>query len=573
MRIKDRLKYEKRSAELADLSFVDRILYWDRDNPMSMDTYDAHTFEELKNKTNFLPNDANRRQRIWHILNDNYDIQTCKLLNCKNPVKWNYEKRCYNSFCSSKCRASDPSMIEVLQSQSAKEKRTQTNITRYGGTTPSASNVIVDKIKNTNIQRYGVGSVLALTDKRNNHLEEYGVSNVSQLQHIKDKKRLTMQQRYGVDNVFEMPHVASMRQSNSELLCSQEVNDKKRKTNMERYGVNSPTQRHITPENLQLLNNEEWLLDKHYNEKLNCAIIAKMIGVDRHTVANKIKDFGHNLKRYYRSGPEIEIYDIINQLVPALHNVRNIINKELDIFVPSLNIAIEYCGLYWHSEERLDKNYHHEKYNECKKVGVRLIQIFEDEWMEHRDLVLQKIQHILKHSVKQKVFARKCKMVGVSLEDKKIFFNKFHLQSDGPSSVNFGLTYEEQLVAVAGFIQKKDGGYILNRYATSINVVGGFSKIIKNLPFSYEYIETFADLRWSSGDLYLNNGFVESSFIKPDYAYCKGERRFHKFGFRHSHLKNKLKNYDETLTEYENCLLHNYYRIWDAGKLKFILKP
>jgi hypothetical protein len=362
-----------------------------------------------------------------------------------------------------------------------------------------------------------------------------------------------------------------MRHTNSQLLRSDQVKEKRRFTNINRYVEGSPKQRHISLENLELLNNEQWLLEKHYNKKLNCAIIAKIIGVDRHTVANKIKQFGHDIKTYYRSGPEIEIYNIINSKVDAIHNTRNVIDKELDIFIPSLNIAIEYCGLYWHSEEIVGKNYHYDKYLQCKNAGIRLIQIFEDEWLERKEIVLQKIFHIIKKSTLERIFARKCKIVNVSLNDKKIFFEKFHLQGDGPSSINLGLEYKNNLVAVAGFIKKKDDSYILNRYTTSINVVGGFSKIIKNIPFYYKYIDTFADLRWSNGDLYLNNGFVQTSFIKPDYSYCSGEKRFHKFGFRHLHLKNKLKNYDEKLSEYENCLLNNYYRIWDSGKLKFSL--
>ena len=46
-------------------------------------------------------------------------------------------------------------------------------------------------------------------------------------------------------------------------------------------------------------------------------------------------------------------------------NNRDIISpNELDIYVPSRNIAFEYDGLYWHSNKFVDKDYHL-----SKKIG------------------------------------------------------------------------------------------------------------------------------------------------------------------------------------------------------------
>ena len=64
--------------------------------------------------------------------------------------------------------------------------------------------------------------------------------------------------------------------------------------------------------------------------------------------------------------------------------------------MPKLHIAIEYNGLRWHSEEfNKDKNYHLNKLIKCNEKGIRLIQIFEDEWIEKQEIVLKKIKHIL----------------------------------------------------------------------------------------------------------------------------------------------------------------------------------
>jgi hypothetical protein len=210
MRKKELLKYQKRSADLADLSFVDRIKYWSVNSPTSMKKFDTETFNKLLELTSNLDEKASIRQRMWHVLNSDYSLQICKANGCDKKVKWNYEKKNYNTFCSVKCRASDPSMILILQSEQAKQKRRSTNIKKYGGISPSASKEVTNKIKNTNLQKYGVSCPLAIPEKRDGYLKQYSVSNVSQLQHIKEKKIQTFQKRYGVDNAFNIPQLVKI---------------------------------------------------------------------------------------------------------------------------------------------------------------------------------------------------------------------------------------------------------------------------------------------------------------------------------------------------------------------------
>lgn len=77
-----------------------------------------------------------------------------------------------------------------------------------------------------------------------------------------------------------------------------------------------------------------------------------------------------------------------------MKNDKKVLNgKELDIYIPSKNLAIEYNGLYWHSDKAtLEKNdipnketrmyakYRHiEKTKLCKEKNIRLIHIFEDD--------------------------------------------------------------------------------------------------------------------------------------------------------------------------------------------------
>ena len=100
------------------------------------------------------------------------------------------------------------------------------------------------------------------------------------------------------------------------------------------------------------------------------------------------------------SAPEKEIFNYISSIVGkenSSSNDRSVISpKELDIYVPSRNLAIEYCGLYWHSDLVIeDKYYHKNKYDLCYKKGIRLITVFEDEYLADKRSVLSRLRRIL----------------------------------------------------------------------------------------------------------------------------------------------------------------------------------
>ena len=83
----------------------------------------------------------------------------------------------------------------------------------------------------------------------------------------------------------------------------------------------------------------------------------------------------------------------------AVQRERNIISPyELDIYIPSKRIAVEYNGLAWHSEKfkgNGTKTYHLMKTNLCKENGIKLIHFFEDEWLEKKEIVKSVLTEIL----------------------------------------------------------------------------------------------------------------------------------------------------------------------------------
>lgn len=162
----------------------------------------------------------------------------------------------------------------------------------------------------------------------------------------------------------------------------------------------------------------------------------------------------------HSSKPESDIIDFIKTFYNGeiINNTRNIISPlELDIYIPEYKIAIEYNGLKWHSEEfNKDKNYHLVKLNKCNELGINLIQIFEDEYLEHKEIVLSKIKHLLKKDCDlSKVFARKCIVKEIDKNISKDFLEKNHIQGFSASTVYLGGFYNNELVGVMTFKEEK----------------------------------------------------------------------------------------------------------------------
>lgn len=394
--------------------------------------------------------------------------------------------------------------------------------------------------------------------KKQTCLETYGVEHPSQLDDIKKKKRETCLKNYGVDNPSKCP----------------EIQQKKIGTCLERYGTEFSQQKHFSEEAIHKLQDKVYLeeqiniLGRTVNE------ISQELQVSVPTVLEALKKLDIKLIKYKSKG-EQELTNFLSSYVEIIENDRKIIYpKELDLVIPSKNIAIEYCGLYWHSTLRQpDKNYHAKKLKECSDNNIRLITIFEDEWKYKKDIVKTKLLTIL-GLVNSKVYARKCEIKTLNGSDKTDFLEKYHIQGDGLGSICIGLLYCEELVAIMLFKNNGNHRYELTRYATKYSVVGGFSKLLNFFKKNYEWesIVTFLDLRWHIGTTYYKSGFVVDKTLYPDYEYIVKERRMHKFNFRHKILKRKFpKLYDPTLTEKQNMENMNIPRIYDCGKIKFII--
>jgi len=286
---------------------------------------------------------------------------------------------------------------------------------------------------------------------------------------------------------------------------------------------------------------------------------------------------------------QTELYEYICSIYSGniLKNCRTAIApKELDIYLPDINIAIEYHGMYWHSDKFLDKNYHLEKLNMCTAKGIRLIQIFEDEWLSKKEIVKSRISHLL-GITKNKIYARSTSIRQISTKEIGTFLSDNHIQGNDVHSSAYGLFYEDRLVMVATFCyprialggKKIPDKMELSRLCSKLNylVVGGAQKLIKYFIKHNPNVKlySYADLRYTdpNNNVYLTCGFSKVSQSRPGYWYFKignGGKKYHRFMFTKQKLINEY-NLPDTMTEFEMASSVGFGRIWDCGHLKYEL--
>ena len=277
------------------------------------------------------------------------------------------------------------------------------------------------------------------------------------------------------------------------------------------------------------------------------------------------------------SKPEIKLKDFIRSFYKGeiITNSKNIIPPmELDIYVPSLNLAIEFNGGYWHSEKFKDKNYHIRKYNLCKSKGIRLISIWEWEILKDKT----KIENFIKNLIleKKKLQARKLHIKEVSIEEQREFLDVNHLQGYIPCSLALGLyTKDNELIQLMTLRvkSKKDKLFEIGRLATKtgFTVVGGSKRLFKHLLslVDFETIISYNNMDKFTGDTYESLGMRFESISIP-YGWVRNLEYLPRYATQ----KNKLirQGFDKNLSESEIMRGEGFEKIYFIGVSKFVFK-
>jgi len=280
---------------------------------------------------------------------------------------------------------------------------------------------------------------------------------------------------------------------------------------------------------------------------------------------------------------EKELHAFLKTLLPEekiITSDRTVLKgKELDFYIPEKNIAIEYNGLWWHSEDAgKDRNYHYDKWRQCDDQGIQLINVWEDDWFNKKEIIQSMLAHKVGASPQARVYARKTEVLTLTAQQAREFSDAHHIQGFVQGSIYLGLKDKKSGQIVAVSIWKKVLSVLrLERYCTSHVVVGGMGKLLAQALMwsqdnAVDQIVTFSDHGVSDGDLYARLGFVRDKEIKPDYSYLYQGKRVHKFNFRLKRFRNDpLLQYKDGLSERELAILNKIPRIWDSGKTRWVM--
>lgn len=444
-----------------------------------------------------------------------------------------------------------------------------------------------EKVKKTMNSRYGVDhfskTELFKEKVSKTNLEKFGYTNP-----FIDKERIKsiFNEKYGVDHPSQVP----------------EFNDKIKQTNLEKFGYTSPLKSPEVREKINETNKIKY--DGHYTGNKEYRYLNTIIGRDKDYISyegNNISLFKCDLKEHNfkitselyhnrlrsnlplcticyplnenKSIKELELLKFIESIYnnKIIKNYRD--SLEIDIYLPDLKIGFEFNGLYWHSEKYKSKNYHLIKTDYFKERGIRIIHIWEDDWISKSDIIKSQISNLLHINI-FKIFARNCIIKEVNTKICKDFLNKNHIQGQVNSVIKLGLYHNEELISIMTFDhfegrnRMSNNEWNLSRFCNLLNttVIGGASKLLKYFIKKYnpKRIISYADKDWSVGDLYYKTGFKLLSDLKPDYKYIVDNVRVHKSRYRKSRLNTNLSE-----SQFMNNL--SIYKIFDCGKLKFEL--
>jgi hypothetical protein len=471
----------------------------------------------------------------------------CNKLFEKEYKRYLYGRKDLPKDCCAGCAQQKINELNSIRGHSAtrqdvKDKKKATNLARYGVENPFQDPTAKAKIKATNQEKYGVDYPMQSAD-------------------VIRKANKTNQERYGV----------------SRPLQNKDILQKSKDTNIERYGSSSYCKSTSFFEETygydlaDKLNDINTLTNLHHTQKIAISKIAEMYGIPCMNMNRIFHKHGIEPRRFYNSSGENEVMEYVRSLGFDAHNHRIDDGKlELDIYVPGMGIAFEYNGLYFHSEVHVDRGYHLHKTTRAEKSHIRLIHIFEDEWLHKQDIVKSRIASIL--GVSPRKYARKCSIVTLNPTDRSAFFNTTHLQGDVSSSICYGLQLDGTTVAAMSFGRPRFNNkyeYEMLRYSSIGNVIGGASRLFAHFvkEKNPKSVISYCDRRWGSGNVYTQMGFNHIHDSEPNYFWCKGDKRYSRYMFMKSRLIKE--GYDPTKTEDQIMAERGFIKIHDCGNSVF----
>lgn len=295
----------------------------------------------------------------------------------------------------------------------------------------------------------------------------------------------------------------------------------------------------------------------------------------------------------YSSTGEREIGEFVESLGFTIQrNNRDALNGiEVDVFVPKANLGIEYNGCYWHSDKvEKNKRKHEFKHAVAATYGVRMMTVWDYDWLHRPAIVKRQIMHALGVSEEIRISARACVMAEITANEASTIYNEHHIQGTSRGGiVHLGLLHLGQLVAAMTFSQggsrrgmTNKGEWELARYATAAIVRGGASRLFAEFVRTQapSTVWSFSDKQHFDGGIYKMLGFINDGELSADYriVHPYTMQTWHKSLWQRKSIQKRLieigsnETFDhrtDTRTEHQMQDAAKVLRVWDAGKVRW----
>ena len=553
-------------------------------------------------------------EKVYYFVNGIKSIQLC---DCGEPLSFIGFKLGWRQTCGKK--------------DCINNSRKKTCLVNFGVDNPRKSKEIVDKTRENILEKWGGYHYMmdsSIREKfKKTMISNWGVEWAQQSKEISEKSKSTWNLN---PNKEEIINTRSEKIKNKTLEEKLEINQKKKCSIINNWGSLENFYNHL---NFKIkeksINN--WGVEHHLSHP---SIINKRVSKYKETITSKIKsklpdniiylDKSYNMNKtdsilYFKclncelefsinrqylvnrekindeiclncnprisgkSKMEDDLYQFIvnNYSGCVIRRDKSLLDgREIDIYLPEINLAFEFNGLYWHSEIHKDSFYHQNKTKDCLDLGITLIHIWEDDWL-YKNLIIKSII-LNKLGCSKKIWARNCQVKIVDNKETRSFLNENHIQGFIGSRVKIGLYYNDELVSIMTFGSLRislgqksiEKNWELLRFCNKIgaSVIGGASKLLNFFKKNYKYdsIISYSDNSRGFGKLYSKLGFDYIHDTKPNYYWVINGIRSNRFNFRKDKL---VKNgYDPNKTEVQIMNERGFFRIFDSGSKKWEIK-
>lgn len=424
----------------------------------------------------------------------------CKI--CGAPLKYKNFKAGYGLFCSTECSYKDPDVVK---------RRKQTCLERYGVEIPLKLEHIKKKQHQTCLERYGVKSP-------------------GQVREFKEKAKKTCLERYGVESYSQ--------------------------TKIGREKISSGDKSRILKRHDNLIDIKPgsiWVMKCPHPECKECE--EKFFETPYQLYKNRLRDNSEVCTKLLPIQPlystdELRVCDWLDEEgIEYEHDNRKILGgKELDIYIPSKNVAIEVNGILWHSSKYKDNSYHINKYKLCKSKGIRLITLWEDQLKSMPDICRDIVMRSLgKYSID--INCSECDVVN-NIDVNEFLKENSLIQFDDTQYI-IGYKYDDKLIAVLGFDKYGDDckiKYYVIKNGYFIN--DGLGYLINMLHKQYKKLYVNIHNDYEDIDQYIKLGFIQTQLSDPKRYFVRSDKSI------------RVKEITDS---------YKYYEIYDCGETSLVL--